>query len=146
MEQTNPNPPKLDKEKGEKMEEGSKRRLIKPLAFIVSLLAIGLSLFEVDAARTMSYSPQVHRSIFLMLVLVLIFFIYPARKNSPKNRISWVDGSLILLSIVTGLYIVLQYREFADRAGALAISMSSLGLLRCSLCSNRCEGPWATFY
>ena len=100
------------------MEEGNKRKLINPLAFIVSLLAIGLSLFEVDAARTMSYSPQVHRSIFLMLVLVLIFFIYPATKNSPKNRISILDSLLILLSIVTQAYILLQYREFADRAGA----------------------------
>jgi TRAP transporter 4TM/12TM fusion protein len=104
--------------KPQKPHGEGKRRLIKPLGIIVSLIAIGLSIFELDVVRTGTYAPQVHRSVFLMAVLVLIFFMFPARKGSPKTRISVVDGILIVLSIVTGVFILLQYREFADRAGA----------------------------
>lgn len=113
----------MEEDKGKSTGEKSKkehkgRKLIKPLAMLVSIIAIGLSLFELDAARTGAYSPQVHRAIFLMAVLVLIFLMFPARKSSPKTRISIVDGLFIILSIVTGVYILDQYREFADRAGA----------------------------
>jgi TRAP transporter 4TM/12TM fusion protein len=117
MEPTEPNRPQLDKEKGERMEEGLKRKLAKPFAPLVSLLAVGLSLFEMDAARTMSYPPQVHRSIFLTLTLVIIFFIYPARKASPRKRPSLLDALWIGLSLATGIYILLEYRDFGDRAG-----------------------------
>jgi TRAP transporter 4TM/12TM fusion protein len=109
--------------------EEKKRPLMKPLAVFGSGVAIALSLFELEAARTGAYAPQVHRAIFLMAVLVLIFLMYPARKDSPRKRISVIDGIFIVASVVTGVYILLQYREFADRAGAPNTSDIVLGIV-----------------
>lgn len=113
MKQDEPKAKTADQPKIEK-----KRKLIKPLGILVSVIAVALSLFQLDFARTMDYPPQVHRAVFLMAVLVLIFLIYPARKRSPQTRISVVDGVWILLSLITGCYILFEYRDFADRAGA----------------------------
>ena len=50
----------------------------------------------------------VHRSLVLTFLLVMSLLLFPAKKGAPRDKLPWYDVILILLSLVTGGYLILN--------------------------------------
>ena len=53
----------------------------------------------------------VKRSLYLMITLAMCAVVYPFRKKSSLNRISLIDGLIILLAIMGSIYIMVDYNS-----------------------------------
>jgi TRAP transporter 4TM/12TM fusion protein len=50
----------------------------------------------------------VHRSLVLTFLLVMSLLLFPAKKGAPRDKLPWYDVILILLSLFTGGYLILN--------------------------------------
>jgi TRAP transporter 4TM/12TM fusion protein len=82
---------------------------------IVVLLAIGLSIFHFYTAGFGTLSSWHQRSIHVAWGLLLIFLLFPARKNKGFN---WIDIITLVITLVVGYYILTGYPEVEARQGA----------------------------
>ncbi|MFZ5648522.1 MAG: TRAP transporter permease [Bacillota bacterium] len=100
-----------------------------PWGIITSVLAIGLSLFQVWAA-TIGALPAIElRAIHLAVIMMLIFLMYPGRAKAPKERPTVMDMVMVLGSGLTGLYIIVRYDAFAFSGGFANSTDYAFGVL-----------------
>jgi TRAP transporter 4TM/12TM fusion protein len=95
----------------------------------VSFLAVGLAIFHLITAYTGPLVTLQHRILHTGVVMALVFLLYPARKSSPKNRATFIDIFCAILSLITIIYIFLDYNGIVTRAGSPNTSDTILGLL-----------------
>lgn len=105
-------------EKIQKMNEkfDNKRELTGIVLRIVSILAVFMSLYHLYSSGIRMLPQIQHKAIHLSLALALTFFIYPA-SIKQKKRLPWYDILFIVLSIVIGLYLTLDYQNLVYRIG-----------------------------
>src|SRR5690625_3169035 len=82
---------------------------------IVSLLAIGLSMFHVYTAGFGTLSSWSQRSIHVIWAVLLIFMLFPFRKG---KRFGLIDVLLVLITIVVAGYIIFFPDDIQFRQGA----------------------------
>lgn len=88
---------------------GSVRQLQGKQGIIVAVFALGLSAFSIYVNSLMNIQ-EIHRNIiFLGFIFVLGFMLYPATKNSNKNKISIPDITLAVIGLAGVLYILFNY-------------------------------------
>ena len=76
----------------EKTEKKRKRRQLKGnIKRLVTIVAIIMSCFHIATAAFGTLAPIQQRCVHLSFVLTLIFLLYPATGNSPKDRPSLFD-------------------------------------------------------
>jgi TRAP transporter 4TM/12TM fusion protein len=88
--------------------QGWSRRLATTLAIGLSLYSLYWVLFIVQ--------PQVYRVSFLLVALVLIFLLFPARRSRASGGASLFDWVLIGASVVALLWPILDFSRFVYRA------------------------------
>src|SRR5699024_5244700 len=81
---------------------------------VVSLLAIGLSMFHVYTAGAGTLSSWSQRSIQVSWAVLLICMLFPFKKG---KRFGWIDVLLILITLVVAGYIILFPEEIQARQG-----------------------------
>ncbi len=84
------------------------------------------------------------RSIHLMFAIFLAFTAYPAMKNSPRDRIPFIDWILALAGSFSAAYIYLFYTELAGRSGAptqVDIIVAVIGMVLLLEATRRALGP-----
>ncbi|HEV2127075.1 MAG TPA: TRAP transporter fused permease subunit [Thermomicrobiales bacterium] len=80
--------------------ESPTRQLSGPMTVIVAVIAIGLSVYALYATRT-TIPAQTYRTIFLAIVLVLTFLLYPARRrNAPLVPILDVVTIMVAVAVL----------------------------------------------
>ena len=100
------------------LQEAPSRR-VSALLFIiiVSLVAIGLSLFQLYtsiSALNLFYQRGTH----LALILILAFLLFPVFGERKRGVLSWlIDGALIAGSAYAGFYLVYYLDDIINRAG-----------------------------
>ena len=90
------------------------------LALGVSAVAITLSLFQLYTAGIAPLAAIYQRSVHLVLILVLVFALYPPIKTAAKDKIDIyliIDGLLILLALAIGAYIWIEFNDIIERQG-----------------------------
>lgn len=91
---------------------------------LVTLTAIGMSVFHLYTAQFGLFSAIVQRSIHLLFALLLIFLTFPTmggkdpEKATQSKLFTLWDYFLFLLSLGSVVYLVLQFREIVMRGGA----------------------------
>jgi len=96
----------------------------------VSLIAILLSIFQLYTAWAGAFPNLIQRSIHLAFVLVLAFSLYPwSQKRSPKERFSFPDSVLVVLSLIACIFIVLNYDRIMLHPGESTKLEIALGIL-----------------
>jgi len=90
---------------------------------LVTLTAIGMSVFHLYTSQFGLFSAIVQRSIHLLFALLLIFLTIPTMgknpEKPPQSTLSTLwDYFLFLLSLISIVYLVLQFREIVMRGGA----------------------------
>ncbi len=93
--------------------EGATRKLGGFPALLITLVAIGTSLFSLYAAPA-TIVTQMLRGIFVMLTLFLTLLAYPAARRY-RDRIPWFDWVLAFLAILPVVHMLTDFDEFIYR-------------------------------
>jgi len=97
-----------------------KRNLRGTLAVFITLCAVGLSLFQLYTAGIAPLTAMYQRSIHLVLIMIIGFAINPPVKGASRDRFDIYlafDCLLILLAIVIGSYIWIEFNAIIERQG-----------------------------
>ena len=89
-------------------------------AIFITVVAVGLSLFQLYTAGISPLAAIYQRSVHLVLIMVLVFSLYPPFKTAAKDRVDIfmiIDWLLILLCLVIGAYIWIEFNAIIERQG-----------------------------
>ncbi len=95
-------------------EKASHRALSGWVAKLTTLVAISMSLFHLYTAGYMVFTAMVQRSVHLCFALTLIFLLYPAAGRSSRKKVPLGDWMLILLSVISCLYITINWEALSE--------------------------------
>ena len=95
-------------------EKASHRTLSGWVAKMTTLVAISMSLFHLYTAGYMVFTAMVQRSIHLCFALTLIFLLYPGAGRSSRKKVPLGDWMLILLSVISCLYITINWEALSE--------------------------------
>lgn len=84
------------------------RKLTGPLKSLVAVWSATIALFYLYTALFGIQQPRIQRGVHLLFLLPLAFLLYPATKKSPKERPTWLDAVLALVSLAPALYIMVM--------------------------------------
>jgi TRAP transporter 4TM/12TM fusion protein len=93
--------------------EGATRKLTGPVGVAVTALAVFTSLYHLWAAQA-PYIRQLHLTRHLLLVLVLVFLLYPGWRGAER-RIHPVDVAFVLLSVLGLGWVFWDFEQFVYR-------------------------------
>ncbi|WP_026675457.1 TRAP transporter permease [Alkalihalobacterium bogoriense] len=97
--------------------ESAYRMNLKKWAWVVTILAISLTIFQLYTAFRGPYVSLVQGAIHLGSALGLIFILYPAkRSNLKKAGVPWYDVILAFLAMGSCFYIVYNYQRLVSEA------------------------------
>lgn len=99
----------------EKYEKLETRKVGKTLSAYILIIAIVLCAFHLYTAGFGLLLSIRQSAIHWMLVLMILFVIYPASKKSNRTRPYWFDYLLIALSVASSLYLLLNYNAIIVR-------------------------------
>jgi TRAP transporter 4TM/12TM fusion protein len=105
----------MEKENIKDFETSGTRQLTGISKKLVTIIAVGMSVFHLYTAGVLVFQPMVQRPIHLGLALILVFFLYPCRTRSPQNRISFIDFFLAVGSIIVNIYLVINWTMASDK-------------------------------
>ncbi|MGR2739222.1 TRAP transporter permease [Billgrantia sp. Q4P2] len=91
----------------------------RPILWLITLVAVGLSLFQLYSAGIQPLGLFYQRSIHLMLIMMLAFLIFPVfGPNRKRGVLGWlIDVAFFAGALITGGYMVLYLDEIIRRAG-----------------------------
>ncbi|MDR2178742.1 MAG: TRAP transporter permease [Synergistaceae bacterium] len=99
-------------------KESSTRTLSNALvAKIFFWLCVGVSLYHFVTSFWGTPVVLKHRSLHVAVMMCLGFVMYPFGKRSSRQKVSWCDWALILLSVSVPLYVWGDYLGIVERAG-----------------------------
>lgn len=84
-------------------------------AKIIKILAISAALLHLYAASFGVFPLRVMRSMHLIFLLPICFVLFPASKKSSAKKPSVFDLLLVVLSIIVGLYVMINYSYLQSR-------------------------------
>ncbi|GAA5347136.1 TRAP transporter 4TM/12TM fusion protein [Planifilum fimeticola] len=107
------------------------RKNLGKLKWVVTVLAVGLALFQLYTAFFGTLPSQLQRAPHLTVALAIIFLLYPWKKGKTDSKVSVLDILLALLALGTGAYHVIYYDELVNRFlyTDLDIAVSVIGVL-----------------
>jgi TRAP transporter 4TM/12TM fusion protein len=76
------------------------------LKWLVSICLVGVALFHLYTAIFGVFQPRIQRGIHLMVLLPMAFMLYPATKNSPKDRPSVLDFIFAILAVIPPIFLM----------------------------------------
>lgn len=91
----------------------------RAVLFVISVTAVGLSLFQLYTAGIEPLGLFYQRSIHLAVVMVLVFLLFPVfGKGRKRGVLGWlIDGAFIIASAYSGFYLSYYLDEIFRRAG-----------------------------
>ncbi len=94
-------------------------RQLSIVLLAISVVAIGLSLFQLYTSGFTALNLFYQRGIHLALILVLAFLLFPVfGKERGRGILGWlIDGALIVGSAYAGFYLVYYLDDIINRAG-----------------------------
>ncbi|WLD93705.1 TRAP transporter permease [Alkalihalobacillus sp. AL-G] len=109
----------MEKQKKKEDESNKKKRrqFTGKWKLSLTIITILLSGFQLYTAAFGTMSPIIQRSIHLSFILFLVFMLFPATKKSASNRLTIVDGLLMLLSTASTLYITFRFPSLVASGG-----------------------------
>ena len=134
-----------DDKVSELIEQFENEAVTRPLngiwRWVGSILAFGLSVYALYWTQ-FNITTQVYRASFLMFALVLTFFFYPIARRD-RNRVPFYDLILVLGSIASLGYLILNYQDSLNRVifpNATELVMGSILILLVLEATRRTTG------
>ncbi|MCM3762975.1 TRAP transporter permease [Alkalihalobacillus oceani] len=96
-------------------KESNYRTNLKKWAWVVTILAISFTLFQLYTSFRGAYVSLIQGAIHLAGGLSLIFILYPFKRSMLKKAgVPWYDGVLALLALAVNFYIVFEYERLTS--------------------------------
>jgi TRAP transporter 4TM/12TM fusion protein len=109
------------------------RRLAGFWAAVVSVIAVAMALFHIYTARFGALEALRQRSAHVAYAMALVFLLYPFRRRGAAGaRVGIADILMVLVALVPMLYVFVQHRDLAMRAGNLTradLIVGTIGIL-----------------
>lgn len=100
--------------------EYSYRRLYGFWAAVVSLIAAAMALFQLGSARFGTLEALRQRSAHIAFVMALVYLLYPIRRRGAEHApVRFYDVLLAIAAVIPPVYLFVNHRELALRAGNL---------------------------
>lgn len=117
---------KYDRESNTRIWEGVPKTVVRYLLAAFALLMVYMNLFA-------NWDERVRRSLFVGIVIILSFLVYPAKKGSTKkNYIPIYDIVLMVLGAGAYFYFVINFKTIighATRISQLEVIVGIIGIL-----------------
>lgn len=117
---------KYDRESNTHIWEGVPKKVVRYLLAAFALLMVYMNLFA-------NWDERVRRSLFVGIVIILSFLVYPAKKGSTKkNHIPIYDIVLMVLGAGAYFYFVINFKTIighATRISQLEVIVGIIGIL-----------------
>lgn len=117
---------KHDRESNTRIWEGVPKKVVRYLLAAFALLMVYMNLFA-------NWDERVRRSLFVGIVIILSFLVYPAKKGSTKkNHIPIYDIVLMVLGAGAYFYFVINFKTIighATRISQLEVIVGIIGIL-----------------
>jgi len=98
-------------------KEASARKLVGASRWIVYLIGVSWSIFQVYTAAFGLFPAQFQRSIHLGYAFVMTFLLFPASSRDTSNRLTWFNWVLVAFAGYIGLYMALNYIRIIEAGG-----------------------------
>lgn len=95
------------------MEESKNKITGKYLIKIIFWISVIFSAFQLYTAGVVLLTAMIQRTVHLTFVLILIYLCYPLKNKSLR----WLDYTLAVTSFITGIYIIMTYKDLVMRVG-----------------------------
>ncbi|MCJ7595898.1 MAG: TRAP transporter permease [Desulfobacterales bacterium] len=118
------------------------KALLAVIAKTVSILAIGLSLFQLYTAGFIALPAMVQRSVHLAAILALCFLLRPPFRGASKDSLTFwlvLDIALAAASIYCAFYVVHNLQAIFDRQGDWILSDYLVGGIGIILVLEACR-------
>lgn len=102
-----------------KKPSGKRRSFTGSMSLFITVLAVALALFQLSTAFFGQLPAMQQRSLHVALVLPLVFLLYPATKNSPRDHVPFLDWLFTILSFGCAFYIFTFYEDIVLRGGII---------------------------
>lgn len=138
-----PNEVDIDKLMAQYDRESDYRRFGGYGKWLVALLAISFSLFQLYTATFGVLDAHLQRAVHLAFAMSLVFLLYPSRKGWSREHLHWIDGILAVVATSLPLYILFFYKDLVLRAGMATptdIVVGALGVLMVLEAARRVVG------
>lgn len=107
--------------------EARTRKLTGPLSLIIIGLLLAFSAFQVYTGAFGEFTAYIQRTVHLGFALVLVFLLFPARKNGSRKKIAWYDYILAVLSIIVCGYWPVYYETLVQQIGGIDTAQMIIG-------------------
>jgi TRAP transporter 4TM/12TM fusion protein len=98
-------------------KEAAARKLTGTPHWIVYVIGVSWSVFQVYTAAFGLLPAQLQRSIHLAYAFVLTYLLFPARSGNEDNRLHWYNWALAIFAGYIGLYMALNYIRIMEAGG-----------------------------
>ncbi|NLL20349.1 MAG: TRAP transporter permease [Firmicutes bacterium] len=96
---------------------------------LILAVALTLAIFQLYTAGVSMLTAWIQRDIHIVLILILVFLIYPAHKKGEREKATVLDMVLILLALASGAYIIINYQAIVLRLGIPTTSDIVFGII-----------------
>jgi len=114
-------------------KESAFRKLTGLWLKLITAISIMMIAYHMITARIGTPIIMKHRAIHLGFVLFLIWAYYPANKKSIKTKPSTLDIALMIITVVTITYTIINVEPFAARSGIMLPLDLLFGIITCLL-------------
>ncbi len=98
-------------------KEACTRKLTGPSRWIVYVIGVSWSIFQVYTAAFGLLPAQLQRSIHLAYAFALTYLLFPARGSDETDRLNWTNWVVAIFAVYIGLYMALNYMRIMESGG-----------------------------
>ncbi|MDC3417309.1 TRAP transporter permease [Aquibacillus salsiterrae] len=107
--------------------ESNTRKLTGFAGWLVFLILIAFSLFQLYTGAFGVYTAYIQRTVHLGFALSLIFLLFPSRRKGKKNSVPWYDWLLVLIAIIVTGYWPMYYETLVQQFGGIDTGQMIIG-------------------
>ena len=128
---------KYDRESNVRIWEGVPKQIIRFVLAAFMLFMVYMNLWA-------TWSGQIRRCLFVGMVILFTFFVYPAKKGNVKpNSMPWYDILLAIVGCIPYFYYVANFKKIVSMGiaiGQTEVILGIVGILVLAECCRRAVG------
>ena len=98
-------------------KEATARKLTGVPHWIVYVIGVSWSIFQVYTAAFGLFPAQLQRSIHLAYAFVLTYLLFPVSASRSSNRLAWYNWAIAIFACGIGLYMAMNYVRIMEAGG-----------------------------
>lgn len=119
--------------------ESRYRRYTDWKKYLIIVISVVFCLFQLYSILSGRITAQIIRATHLSFVMFLAYFLFPMRKDMPKDKLPWYDCVFALIAAASWSYIVINFEALIRRAGIYTTTDIIVGIIGILLVFEACR-------